>query len=125
MSLLDKIRKRLTDAEETALIRRGEEDFEQLSPKELRRLKAVLEVREARGRAELVELQKQDARYSIRGAHRDVLIEQYLEEIEALNLKTPGGLRSISAEHGEDPELVAEAWRIFCARRRGGGSRFG
>jgi len=125
VSLLQKIREKLTEHQESALVRRAEKDLDELSPTELARVKAILEAREASSRVELIELQKQEAQFNIRGSHRGALVEQYLEQIEALNLKTPGGLRSIRAEDGEDPELVAEAWRIFCARRRGGGSRFG
>jgi hypothetical protein len=125
LSLLKKIRRKLSEHQESALIRRAETDLDELSPSELIRVKNILEVREARSRLELIDLQKQEAKFNIRGSHRDALIEQYLEQLEALNLKTPGGLRSCRAEDGEDPELVAEAWRIFCARRRGGGSRFG
>ena len=125
MSLLQKIRQKLTEHQELALIRRAETDLDELSPNELTRVKAILEAREAGSRVELIELQKQEAKFNIRGAHRGAMVERYLEQIEALNLKTPGGLRSVKAEDGEDPELVAEAWRIFCARRRGGGSRFG
>lgn len=125
MNLLQKIRQKLAEHQESVLVRRAEEDLDELGPHELARVKAILEAREAGSRVELIELQKQDTKFSLRGHHREALIEQYLEQIEALNLKTPGGLRSIAAEHGEDPELVAEAWRIFCVRRRGGGSRFG
>ena len=64
--------------------------------------------------------------FDIEEHHRIKQIRGYLEQIERLNLATPGGLRSQPvAEAGEDQELVNEAWNIFCARRRGGGSRFG
>lgn len=59
--------------------------------------------------------------FSLRAHNREALVEQYLAQMEALNLKTPGGLRSARAEPGEDPELVDIAWRRFCDRRRGGG----
>jgi len=51
MRLLETIRKRLTGDEDAALIRRAEEDFEQLDPKELRRLKTIREARESRAAA--------------------------------------------------------------------------
>lgn len=128
MSLLDKIRGKLRENEDTALIRRAEHDLDDLNPRELKRLQRILEAREARqaeATLKLTELQTQDIMYNLRGHTREALVEQYLAQMEALNLKTPGGLRSAKAEPGEDVELVDIAWRRFCDRRRGGGGRLG
>src|SRR5438270_7046669 len=77
----------------------------------------------ARREAELLEIQKAEALGNIEEHHRTKQIRGYLDQLERLNLRTPGGLRSQpTAEAGEDQELVNEAWNIFCARRRGGGS---
>lgn len=128
MSLLDKIRGKLRENEDTALIRRAEHDLDDLNPRELKRLQRILEAREARqaeATLKLTELQTQDTMFSLRSHNREALIEQYLAQMEELNLKTPGGLRSAKAEPGEDVELVDIAWRRFCDRRRGGGGRLG
>lgn len=128
MSLLDKIRGKLRENEDTALIRRAEHDLDDLNPRELKRLQRILETREARqaeATLKLTELQTQDIMYNLRGHTREALVEQYLAQMEALNLKTPGGLRSAKAEPGEDVELVDIAWRRFCDRRRAGGGRLG
>jgi hypothetical protein len=125
MGLLDKIRGKLRENEETALIRRAEHDLDDLNPRELRRLARILETRQAQADLRLTELQTQDTMFSLRSHNREALVEQYLAQMEALNLKTPGGLRSARAEPGEDPELVDIAWRRFCDRRRGGGGRLG
>lgn len=80
----------------------------------------------AERQAELLEIQKAESLGNIEEHHRSKQIRGYLEQIERLNLSTPGGLRSQPvAEAGEDQELVNEAWNVFCARRRSGGSRFG
>lgn len=125
MGLLDKIRGKLAEHEENALIRRAEKDLDDLNPRELKRLARILETRQQQADLRLTELQTQDTMFSLRSHNREALVEQYLAAMEALNLKTPGGLRSVKAEPGEDPELVDIAWRRFCDRRRGGGGRLG
>ena len=125
MGLLDRIRGKLAESEENALIKRAERDLDDLSPRELRRLAKILETRQAQENLRLTQLQTQDTMFSLRNHNREALVEQYLAQMEALNLQTPGGLRSVKAEPGEDPELVDIAWRRFCERRRGGGGRLG
>lgn len=131
MSIFDKFRspdaiaKHKQSRNDRELLVRAERDLDELTPKELQRVKLLYEADAARQNAELVRLQTQNARADLRGNIRAALVEQYLEKIEELNLKTPGGIRSVAPEEGENEELVMEAWRIFCARRRGGGSRFG
>jgi len=102
---------------------------EPATPEEIERMQAeLLYYRRlaAQREAELLEIQKAEALGNIEEHHRIKQIRGYLEQIERLNLATPGGLRSQPvAEAGEDQELVNEAWNIFCARRRGAGSRFG
>jgi len=51
MGLLDRFRGKRPDDEDVALVRRAEEDFEQLDPKELRRLKTIREAQESRAAA--------------------------------------------------------------------------
>lgn len=99
------------------------------SPQEIERIQAELLYwrRQAVQReAELLELQRMDTLGNIEERHREKQIRAYEQDIEALNLRTPGGLRSQPvAEPGEDQELVNEAWLRFCQRRRGGSSRLG
>lgn len=99
------------------------------TPEEIERMQAeLLYYRRlaAQREAELAEIQKIEALGNIEEHHRTKQIRGYLDQIEALNLRTPGGLRSQpTAEAGEDQELVNEAWNIFCSRRRGGSSRLG
>jgi hypothetical protein len=129
MSLLEKIRKLLR--EETprpALVKRElrqADDFEGLSILELEEREQLLRTRIAQRELELRELNIQNERYTGYRNARQMLLEKYLHEIEELNAATPGGIRSVAPSEGDDPELVTEAFRIFCERRRGGGSRFG
>lgn len=102
---------------------------EEYGPQEIERMQAeLLYYRRlaAQREAELLEIQKAESLGNIEEHHRTKQIRGYLEQIERLNLSTPGGLRSQPvAEAGEDQELVNEAWNVFCTRRRSGGSRFG
>src|SRR6266568_1840760 len=97
------------------------------TPQEIERLQVELLYYRAlavRREAELLKLQRMDTLGSIEERHREKQIRAYEQDIERLNLMTPGGCRSQPiAEAGEDQELVNEAWLRFCARRRGGGSR--
>jgi hypothetical protein len=55
---------------------------------------------------------------------RESEIAKYVKEIEALDLKTPGGLRSaVQPGKGDDPELVAEAWRRYVQSKTRGNVR--
>ena len=117
------IRRREADDQELLAIARTHP--ETLTEEELNRAERFYQLELTRRQAELVQLQTQNARADLFNNVRAAKVQEYLAEIEALNVTVEGGLRSIVPEPGEDPELVMEAWRIFCARRRGGGSRFG
>jgi hypothetical protein len=100
-------------------------DLSRLSAEELRRHIQSLEVQLRRRQLELANLQVQETRELLFSRHRLLLVEKYLREIAALDAVTPGGLKSVAPSDGDDPELVAEAWRIYVYQQRGGGSRFG
>ena len=95
---------------------------ETYSPAEIERMEAELVYYRrlaAQRQTELLEIQKTESLGNIEEHHRTKQIRMYLSQIEALNLRTPGGLRSQPrAEDGEDQELVNEAWLIFCGRRK-------
>ena len=56
-------------------------------------------------------------------AKREAKIAKYVKEIETLDLKTPGGLRSVKPGEGDDPELVTEAWKRHVESRTHGNVR--
>lgn len=101
---------------------------ERLTPQSLERMQQEIVYwrrRAAQSEAELAELQKLETLGNIEEHHREKQIRAYLHEIEQLNLRTPGGLRSQPlAEDGEDQELLNEAWLRYCGRRAGGRARF-
>lgn len=126
MSILDRFRRRRpADQDETAIVRREEPDLENMTLAELEQHEALLRNRIAQREAELLDLSIQEKRYNLHRGAREMLVEKYIAEIEELNRSTPNGIRSVAPGPGDDPQLVEEAFRIWCARRRGGGSRFG
>lgn len=133
MSILDKFRRRRPpeppEEENVAIVRREEPDLENMTLAELEQHEALLRTRIAQRQADLLDLTIQEKRYNVHRGAREMLIEKYLQDIRALEEKLwrekGEVLRSIHPQEGDDPELVAEAWRIFCAQKRGAGSRFG
>jgi hypothetical protein len=87
----------------------------------VRELEAELHVKQL----ELANLQISETRLSLLSQQRSLMVEKYVREIAALDAVTAGGLKSVQPSQGDDPELVAEAWRIYVHMQRGGGSRFG
>jgi hypothetical protein len=100
-------------------------DLRSMSAEELREHAQRLRVQLARRQLTLADLQILEAQGNVVQNAREIEINRYVEEITALDARTAGGLRSVRPEPGDDPDLVAEAWRRFVAGQRGGGSRFG
>jgi hypothetical protein len=137
MSILDRFRRRRPPADprdeaeqsDSAIVPIDAEvvetDLESMTVDELEQHERLLRARIAQRQAELLELSIQEKRYNLHRGAREMLLEKYIQEIEELNRKTPNGIRSVMPGPGDDPQLVEEAFRIWCARRRGGGSRFG
>jgi hypothetical protein len=126
MSILDRFRRRPKRDDDLSIVKR--DDLEDLSMQELEEREQLLVTRIRQRQLELAELELQNTRYTNHRNQREMLIEHYLQEIRALETKLwkekGEVLRSIQPQEGDDPELVAEAWRIFCAEKRGTGSRF-
>jgi len=99
-------------------------DLQSMSPEELREHIQVLNAQLARKQLTLADLQIREAQGQVFQNARGMLVDRYLAEIAALDRSTPGGIRSVMAAPGDDPELVAEAWRLWVQQQRGGGSRF-
>ncbi len=57
-----------------------------------------------------------------KAAKREAKIASYVKEIEELDLKMPGGLRSAAPGIGDDPELVREAWKRHVESRTRSGN---
>jgi hypothetical protein len=100
-------------------------DLTRLSTEQLERHIELLDAQLKRRQLELANLQVLETRELLASRHHSLLVEKYLREIAALDAITPGGLKSVAPSDGDDPELVAEAWRIYVYQQRGGGSRFG
>lgn len=111
------------------IVRRMEDgDFEmditEMSSKELMRHIQMLKTQVAQQQLKLANLQITEAQEHLFSRQRSLLIEKYLREIAALDRATPGGLKSVLPSPEDDPDLVAEAWRIYVHQQRGGSSRF-
>lgn len=100
-------------------------DLTRLSAEELRRHIETLDAQLKRKQLELAELQITEAQEHLYSRHRALLVEKYIRQIAELDRVTPGGLKSVQPSEGDDPELVAEAWRAWVYQRGSGGSRFG
>ena len=100
-------------------------DLTRLSTEQLERHIELLDAQLKLRQLELANLQVLETRELLASRHHSLLVEKYLREIAALDAITPGGLKSVAPSDGDDPELVAEAWRIYVYQQRGGGSRFG
>lgn len=100
-------------------------DLANLTPVELQGRIQMLHAQLAAKQLELANLQIIDVQEHLLREHRSLLVEKYFREIVALDRVTPGGLKSVAPDEGDDPALVDEAWRLFVQMQRGGGSRFG
>lgn len=100
-------------------------DLERMTADELRRHVHALTTQLHAQQLELANLQIDETKLRLLSQTRALLVQRYVEEIAALDRVTPGGLKSVQPSEDDDPELVAEAWRVYVQMQRGGGSRFG
>lgn len=100
-------------------------DLHNMSGEELTRQIQIADLQLRRRQLQLANLEITEAEVGLHSRHRELMLHKYIEEIAALDRRTPGGLKSVKPEVDDDPALVEEAWRIYVQRQRGGGSRFG
>jgi len=100
-------------------------DLRSLSAEDLQRHIAEMDAELSTRQLKLADLQIMETQYHLLQSQRAMLVEKYFRQIAHLDSVTPGGLKSVQPEPGDDPDLVAEAWRMWVFQQRGGGSRFG